>query len=662
MSEMFEYLFTPLKIKDVTFRNRVMITGHGTLMGARGIPSQQLIDYYVERAKGGVGLLVSEFATVNPTYTSVLNAFHEDYITECSKMNKAVHEHGTKIIQQIGHIGRQRLPGQRLTWAASPMPYQFYDLIGLTPKEIEVEEIHETVEAWGKAARNVRDAGFDGVEIHSLYGNYLLGGFLSPYSNKRTDEYGGSLENRMRIVYEVIDAIRRNVGDDYILGIQINGDDLTPGGLDVEDWQEVGRLIDETGKVDYITVKAGTYWTPNMVIPDMQHPLGIWVPYASGIKEVTRNAYIFAVGRINDPVFAEKVLADGHADMVALTRAHIADPEIAKKAREGRLEDIRPCVACNDGCWGMLWGGFGCIHNPAAAHEEQYGIGTLKKTDAPKKVLIVGGGPGGLKAAEIAAKRGHSVTLYEKRGRLGGQVPIAAKGAGRAELEGITRYLIQQIDKLDVDVRLDTDVSADMVLAADADAVVLATGSVPRRVSFTGIPPFDPDNPVPPGMDQDNVLTHWQLLEEEIEVGDTVLVADDGEGHWKGVSIAELLVDQGKEVIFIGPHDHMGFDLTAERRIPLLRRVMKKGLAFTPYTMIKAIDGNTVTVYNIHSRKERTFEGVDHVVLSYYNKANEDLYHALKGKIENLHRIGDCVAPRMIGDAIRDGENLARML
>ncbi|WP_319409385.1 FAD-dependent oxidoreductase [uncultured Desulfosarcina sp.] len=662
MSEMFEYLFTPLKIKDVTFRNRVMITGHGTLMGARGIPSQQLIDYYVERAKGGVGLLVSEFATVNPTYTSVLNAFHEDYITECSKMNKAVHEHGTKIIQQIGHIGRQRLPGQRLTWAASPMPYQFYDLIGLTPKEIEVEEIHETVEAWGKAARNVRDAGFDGVEIHSLYGNYLLGGFLSPYSNKRTDEYGGSLENRMRIVYDVIDAIRRNVGDDYILGIQINGDDLTPGGLDVEDWQEVGRLIDETGKVDYITVKAGTYWTPNMVIPDMQHPLGIWVPYASGIKEVTRNAYIFAVGRINDPVFAEKVLADGHADMVALTRAHIADPEIAKKAREGRLEDIRPCVACNDGCWGMLWGGFGCIHNPAVAHEEQYGIGTLKKTDAPKKVLIVGGGPGGLKAAEIAAKRGHSVTLYEKRGRLGGQVPIAAKGAGRAELEGITRYLIQQIDKLDVDVRLDTDVSADMVLAADADAVVLATGSVPRRVSFTGIPPFDPDNPVPPGMDQDNVLTHWQLLEEEIEVGDTVLVADDGEGHWKGVSIAELLVDQGKEVIFIGPHDHMGFDLTAERRIPLLRRVMKKGLAFTPYTMIKAIDGNTVTVYNIHSRKERTFEGVDHVVLSYYNKANEDLYHALKGKIENLHRIGDCVAPRMIGDAIRDGENLARML
>lgn len=662
MSELFDYLFMPLKIKDVTLRNRVMITGHGTLMGAHGVPSQQLIDYYVERAKGGVGLLVAEFATVNPTYTSVLNAFHEDYIPECRKMNKAVQEHGTKIFQQIGHIGRQRLPGQRMTWAASPMPYQFYDLIGLTPKEIEVEEIQEVVTAWGKAARNVRDAGFDGVEIHSLYGNYLLGGFLSPYSNKRTDEYGGSLENRMRIVYEVIDSIRKEVGDDYVLGIQINGDDLTPGGLGVEDWQEVARLIDETGKVDYITVKAGTYWTPNMVIPDMQHPLGIWVPYASGIKEVTQNAYIFAVGRINDPVFAEKVLADGHADMVALTRAHIADPEIVKKAREGRLEDIRPCVACNDGCWGMLWGGFGCIHNPAAAHESELGTGTLKPTAAPKKILIAGGGPGGLKAAEIAARRGHEVVLHEKRSRLGGQVPIAAKGAGRSELAEITRYLARQVEKLGVEIHLDSELTAQMVLDADADAVVLATGSTPRRVSFTGIPPFDPDNPVPPGMDQDNVLTHWQLLEDEQEVGSKVIVADDGEGHWKGVSIAEMLVDQGKEVIFIGPLDHIGFDLSAERRAPLLRRVLKKGLAFTPYTMIKAVDGNTVTVYNIHSRKETTIEGVDHVVLAYYNKASEDLYFELKGKIDNLHRIGDCVAPRMIGDAIRDGEKLAREL
>ncbi len=662
MSDQFQHLFTPLKIKNANIRNRILITGHGTGMTRGGRPTAPLINYYVERAKGGVGMLVSEFASVDPAYRGLLGLSDERFIPAYREMTQAVKAHGVTFVQQIGHIGRQRLAGQRITWAPSAMPYQFYDVIGLTPKEIEIEEIQAVVDAWGKTARNVRESGFDGVEIHSLYGNYLLGAFLSPYSNKRTDEYGGSLENRMRIIYDVIDAVRKNVGDDYMVGLQLNGDDLTPGGLTVEDYQEVARLIDDTGKIDYITIKAGTYWTPNMVIPDMQHPLGIWVPYASGIKAEIRNAYVFAVGRINDPVFAEKVLADGHADMVGMTRAHIADPEIANKAKAGRLEDIRPCVACNDGCWGMTWGGFGCIHNPAAAHEKKLGIGTLKKAEKPKNILVVGGGPGGLKAAEVAARRGHKVTLYEKRPELGGQVRIAAKGAGRAELAEITRYLARQVAKLGVTVHCDTEVTADMVQKAGADAVVLATGSVPRRVSFTGVPPFDPENPIPPGSDQENVLTHWDLLEDEKAVGQNILVADDGEGHWKAVSIAELLIDQGKQVELITPHDRLGQDLSAERRFPVLRRILKKGLVVTPYTMIKGVDGNTVSVYNIHSRAERTIDGVDHVVLAYYNQANEDLYFKLKGKVSALHRIGDCVAPRLIGDAIRDGEKIGRQL
>ncbi|MFB3814105.1 MAG: FAD-dependent oxidoreductase [Terriglobales bacterium] len=662
MAEQFQYLFTPLKIKNLTIRNRVLITGHGTFIHG-GVPNERITSYFAERARGGCGLIVSELATIDPSYEGLFKIYDEKLIPAFRAMTNAVHEHGAAIIQQVGHCGRQALIGQRISVAPSAIPCRIFDWLPVTPKELEVEEIQQLVELWGKSARNVRESGYDGVEIHSAYGNYLLSGFLSPYSNKRTDQYGGSLENRMRIVFDVIDSVRKYVGDDYVVGMQLNGDDYTPGGLDIEDYKEIARLIDETGKIDYITVKAGSYWVPNMIIPDMQHPLGMWVPNASAIKEVVQKAFVFTVGRINDPVFAEKVLADGHADMVAMTRAHIADPEIVNKAKEGRLEDIRPCVACNDGCWGKTYGGtFGCTHNPAAANEKELGIGTLKRAAKPKSVLVVGGGPGGLKTAEIAARRGHRVSLYEKRNRLGGQVRIAAKGAGRAELGEITRYLERQVEKLGVDIHLNAEITSEMVMKANPDAVIVATGSTPRRVSLTGVPPYDPDNPTPKGIDQDNVLTTWDLLEREVEVGDKVLVADDGEGSWKSASVAETLLDRGKKVEVISPLDHFAFDLSAERRLPLLKRVLKKGLVFTPFTMIKEINGKTVSVYNIHTRQEWTIDGVDHVVLAYFHKGNDELYFALKGKVKELHRVGDCLAPRMIGDAIRDGERVGRLL
>lgn len=658
----FQYLFTPIKIRDVTIRNRIVSTGHGTMLGDRGVPSQRLIDYHVERSKGGCGMIVVELASVHPTCRAPLIGWDERLIPKYKALTDAVHEHGAKIVLQIGHIGRQRFFGQRLTWAASPMPYLFFDTIGLTPKEMEIEDIKEIVEAFGKSASIVKASGFDGVEIHSMYGNYLLGGFVSPYSNKRTDQYGGSLENRMRILYEVMGSVREAVGGDYMVGMQLNADDLTPGGLGVEEYAEIAQLVERTGQIDYLTIKAGTYWVPNMVIPDMQHPLGLWVPYASEIKGTTERMVIVAVGRINDPVLAEKVLAEGHADMVGVCRGQIADPEFANKAKEGKLDDIRPCVACNAGCFQNVYGGFGCTHNPAAGHERELGLGTLRPAQVKKRVMVVGGGPGGLKAAEIAARRGHRVYLYEKRRELGGQVKIAAKAAGRAELEEITRYLIRQIHKLGVEVYLETEVTPDMAMKHDPDAVVVATGSTPRRISFTGIPPFDPEDPEPKGFDQPNVLTTWDLLERGAEVGPNVIVADDGEGNFKGVSVAELLLDRGCKVELTSPLDSPVKDISAESRAPLLRRVLKKGLVLTPYTMIKEISGNQVTLYNIYSRHERVVHGVDHVVLAYYHKADDALYFALKGRVKELHRIGDCLAPRMIGDAIREGEKVARML
>ncbi|MBT3310498.1 MAG: FAD-dependent oxidoreductase [Desulfobacteraceae bacterium] len=662
MSDQFQNLFTPIRIKNVDIRNRIVSTGHGTGLGENKIPGQPIIDYHVERAKGGCGLIVVEIAGVHKSTAAPLIGWDERLIPEYKKLTDAVHEHGAKISLQVGHIGRQRFFGRRLNWAPSPMPYQFYDTIGLTPKEVEIEDIKEVVEGWGRAAHITRESGFDGVEIHSLYGNYFLGAFVSPYSNKRNDEYGGSLENRMRVIYEVMDSVRKNVGDDYMVGLQLNGDDLTSGGLGPNEYKEIASLIDQRKQIDYIVVKAGTYWVPNMVIPDMQHPLGLWVPYSSGIKEVTKNAVIIAVGRINDPVFAEKVLADGHADMTGMTRAQIADPELANKTREGRLEDIRPCVACNDGCWGNIYGArFGCVHNTAAANERKLGIGTLNPADKIKNVMVIGGGPGGLKAAKIAALRGHKVSLYEKRDQFGGQVRFAAKGAGRGELEGIIRHLSIQVEKMNIETHLDTEVTPEMVKESNPDAVIVATGSIPRRKSFTGIPSFDPDIQDPVGSEQSNVLTSLDLLENEAETGRKVIVADDGEGNWKAVSIAELLFDRGKDVELVTPLE-FARDLTAERRIPVLKRFLKKGIKITPYTMIREIKDKTVVLYNIYSRQETIVEDVDNVVLAYFHQANDALYFDLKGKVKELYRIGDCMAPRMIGDAIREGEKIARLL
>ena len=660
---LFDYLFTPIQIRNVTVRNRIVSTGHGTMLGAYGAPSQRLIDYHVERAKGGCGMIVVELASVHPSSRCPLIAYDEKAIPQYRALTDAVHEHGAKIVLQVGHTGRQRLAGSRLTWAASPIPHQFFDIIGLPPKEIELEEIHEVVEAWGKAAALTKASGFDGVEIHSLYGNYLLSGFLSPYSNKRGDEYGGSLENRMRIVYEVMDAVRKYVGNEYMVGMQLNGDDLTPTGLGIEEYKEIAGLIDRTGQIDYITVKAGTYWVPNMVIPDMQHPLGLWVPFASAFKEVTENVAIVCVGRINDPMFAEKILADGHADMIGMCRAQIADPELANKAREGRLEDIRPCVACNQGCFEQMYGGFSCIHNPAVGQERRLGTGSLTQASRPKRTMVVGGGPGGLKAAEIAARRGHKVSLYEKREALGGQLRIAAKGAGRSELAEITRYLARQVEKLGVEIHLQTEVTPELVKSLSPDVVIVATGSLPQRVSLTGVPPLDPDNPhQPKGADQSHVLTAWDLLEKDAQAGKKVIVADNGQGHWKAASICELLLDRGCEVELLSTLDFPIKDIGPESRPPLLRRLFTKGITLTPYTEIKEIAGSRVVVYNIYSRRERTIRDVDTVVLAYYNKADDGMYHALKGQVKELYRIGDCVAPRTSGDAIRDGDRVGRMI
>lgn len=652
MNDQFRYLFTPFKIGPVTVKNRICTSGHGTLFADKDhILDDRYVEYQRARAKGGAGLIIAGMMDVTFNCRNLIGqqeVCDEKVVPMFRKLSDAVHEHGTKIFVQLNHTGREtdieltRLP----SWAPSPIPdISFFREV---PKEMEIEEIKEVVRAFANAAGYAKQGGVDGVEIHGASG-YLVGQFMSPSSNRRTDEYGGSMRNRLRFVFEVIDAIRERVGDDFVVGIRIPGDEMATGGNNSEDMKEIAQELEATGKIDYIHTGLSFYEGVFSVGFGMHLPLGFYTPYAAGFKEVV-DLPIINTFRINDPVQAEGILANGQADMVGMTRALIADPQLPNKAREGRLDEIRTCIACDQGCLGRIFKQkpMSCLQNAAVGLEKE--IGTLEPTTSKKKVLIAGGGPAGMEAARVARMRGHEVVLYEKEKELGGQVNIAARVAGRNEFEGCVRYLRKQMEILGVKVHLGVEVTRDLIEEVKPDAVVLATGSSPQK------PPI-------PGADQANVVTEWDVLQEKVAVGQKVVVVDGGEAHWRCCSIAEHLAEQGKQVEIITPLMFVGMEAASTADLgPYYFRVRTKGVEFTPSTAVKEISGTTVVALDIFANKERRIEGVDTVVLVTANRTNDELYRSLKGNVKELHAIGDCVAPRKAIDAIYEGYNLGRLL
>src|SRR3954471_12989930 len=427
-------LLEPFALRHLRLRNRVMMTAHVTNMAPLHRPTDQHVAYYRDRARGGIGLIVMGFPSVHPAGVNnvqELAGYDPGIVPGLRAIADAVHEHDTPIIAQLGHGGRQAnsaYTGQPLM-APSAIPCPFNREM---PKAMEAEDIAEVVEAHAQAAEHIVQGGLDGVEIHSAYGGYLLSSFLSPYMNEREDEYGGDLDGRMRLPLRVVHAVRDRVGPDYIVGMQINGDDFSPGGIELPEAQTIAQRLVATGALDYLVVKGSTYYAADQNVPDWQHPRALWLPLAAGIKAAVGTFPVFAVGRINDPAEANAVIERGQADMVAMTRQHIADPETVRKLVEGRAEDVRPCISCNQGCLDMLPKGrhITCVHNPAAGYEAELGLGTLRTAASPRRVVVVGGGPAGMKVAEIAALRGHEVRLLERRDDLGGQVRLASRLPG----------------------------------------------------------------------------------------------------------------------------------------------------------------------------------------------------------------------------------------
>lgn len=661
MSPAYEALLRPLRIRHLELRNRVMMTAHVTNMAPLHEPTDQHVAYYRDRARGGIGLIVMGFPAVHPAGVNnaqEISGFDPRIVPGMRAIADAVHEHGVPMIAQLGHAGRQANSAftMRPLMAPSPIPCP---LTREMPKSMELEDLDEVVEAHAITAALIQESGMDGVEIHSAYGGYLLSSFLSPYMNEREDEYGGDLEGRMRLPLRVVRAVRERVGPDYIVGMQINGHDFSPGGLDLPDAQEIARRLVATEALDYLVVKGSTYYVADQNVPDWQHPRALWLPLAAGIKEAVGVFPVFAVGRINDPDQANQVIAKGQADMVAMTRQHISDPETVRKLVEGRPEDIRGCISCNQGCLDMLPKGrhITCVQNPAAGYERELGLGTLTEAPIAQRIVVVGAGPAGLKVAEIAARRGHDVCLLERRDQVGGQVRLATAVPGREEIGEVVRYLETQVKKLRIDLRCATNVDLENPLLASAEHVVVATGSrpVPRLI---GVRSYQLEQVS--GLELPHVMDSWDLLEHGKAPGHSVLVVDDGEGSWKALSIAAHLGRLGHAVQVATPLPFIAAGLGPYSIGPYMRTVFELGIVTHPFAIVQR-----VTTDGVQLQKEGRpllLTGLDSVLLCGWHEPVDDLYLELKRRRVAVSRVGDAVAARTIMHAIHEGERLARAL
>ena len=654
MVQQFPLLFTPFQLGKHTLQSRIVVTGHAANFIDANMPNEDYGYYLRERAKGGAGLVTLGNCSVHPTATNNHMNCDDRIIPRYRRIAELVHEYPVPVMAQLGHSGRKAEPGQRralngdwLTIAPSAVPTPSFGDVQVMPHEMSTDEVEEIVAAFGQAAARARSGGLDGVEI--LVGShFLISQFLHSQSNHRTDKYGGAtLEDRMTFLMEVLRAARDAVGPDLLLGVRIF-DDLVDYSIDYEDSKTIVRLLDASGLLDYINVWIGVTpntWSIRSHVPPYYHAPGEFAWRPAGIKELV-SLPVIGIGRINNPALAEEMLATGKMDLVGMVRELIADPQFPNKARTGRVEDIRTCMACNQSCAGRYGLGLTitCIYNPVTGHEKIWA--DPGPAAAPKKVVVVGGGPAGMEAARVAAERGHQVVLFERSERLGGQVKLVMQTPMRESFEEIIRFGEKQLPKLGVDVRLGVEADAETILAESPQAVVLATGSEPYL-------------PEIPGVKGNNVLSVDDVL-KGAETGERVVIVDT-QGTPPGSMVAEFLVDQGKQVEVVTGLNYVGSGIiTHSVWNHLYDRLLVKGVTMSPMTGVTRIGEDSMDVYHVVNPEiTRTIPSVDTVVISAGGQANNGLYQELRGKIEGLHAVGDCAQPRDIEMATYEAHKVA---
>jgi len=659
MTQQFQHLFSPIEIGQMTVQNRIVVPGHyPALREADTLPGEKITAYWESKARGGTGMICTGIWAVHPSSPSPSRGnfeFHQNQTTplqipggidRLKQSAERIQQHGTRFLIQLWHGGANAYGttayGDQL-WA----PSAFRATSGHVTHGMTKDEIKEVIEGYASEAARAKQAGVDGVEIHGAHG-YLITQFMSPLTNKRTDEYGGDHAGRIRFACEIIDAIRTAVDRDFTVGIRISADLLGAGaGYTLDDTKIFAQALTASNNLDYIATGAG--------IPPMYIPLGALMYHAAGIKEVV-DIPVIGGGRVTDPVQAEQILEDNQADLIFMNRALICDPEMPNKAREGRLEEIRHCMGCSEGCWMRVSQdqnsqGVCCTHNPTVGKETLPGWLDLTPAEQQKKVMIIGGGPAGLETARIAKSRGHDVSLWDKGSELGGMTLLAAVPPSREEFKEVSRYYSHQLKLLDVDVHLNTEVTLEKVQEQNPDAIVVATGSKPMR-PFTEIP----------GMDQDNVIMSVRdVLSGEAEVGENVLIVDSQQ-HIEGLATADFLANQEKKVEVVFPQDTPAPNMEMITKIMLRQKLSWNKVKLTPRAQLKAISGNSVTVIDPSTQEERVIDDIDTVILSYGGEENNQLYYLLKQNFPEVYAAGDCNGVRKTLWAVHDGAVIGRTL